>query len=68
MEFILEIIWLEKIKDGTYAINFDEYTEAGTHWIALYVENIEITYFNIFRGEFFRKETENFIGHKNDMI
>ena len=55
-------------KGWDICINFDEYTEAGTHWIALYVENIEITYFNIFRGEFFRKETENFIGHKNDMI
>ena len=68
MEFILEIICLKKIKDGTYAINFGEYTDAGTHWIALYVEDIEITYFNNFRVEFFPIETENFIGHKNDTI
>ena len=23
----------KKIKDGTYVINFDEYADAGTHWI-----------------------------------
>ena len=25
------------MKDGTYAISFDEYKPIGTHWIALYV-------------------------------
>ena len=33
------------IKDGTYVINLDEYADVGTHWIALYVLNIEIIYF-----------------------
>ena len=28
------------IKDGAYVINFDEFADIGTHWIALYVENI----------------------------
>ena len=23
-----------KIKDGTYAINLDKYSDIGTHWIA----------------------------------
>ena len=27
------------IKNGTYVINFDEYEDVGTHWIALYVKN-----------------------------
>ena len=25
-----------KIKDGAYIINLDEYTNVGTHWIALF--------------------------------
>ena len=27
-----------KIKDGAYKINLDEYSDIGTHWIALYVK------------------------------
>ena len=27
-----------KIKDGTYVINLDEYSDIGTHWVALYVK------------------------------
>ena len=26
------------IKKGAYVINLDEYTDIGTHWIALYVK------------------------------
>ena len=26
----------KKVKDGAYVINFDEYADIGTHWIALY--------------------------------
>ena len=26
---------LQKIKDGTYIINLDEYSDIGTHWFAL---------------------------------
>ena len=29
---------LNKIKDGTYVINLDEYTDTGTDWIAFYVK------------------------------
>ena len=28
---------LPKIKDGPYVINLDEYSDIGTHWVALYV-------------------------------
>ena len=45
MEFILDIICL--IKDRAYAINLDEYSDIGTHWIALYVLN-NVTYFDSF--------------------
>ena len=27
---------LKKTKDGAYIINLDEYTNLGTHWIALF--------------------------------
>ena len=36
---------LPKIKDGNYVINLDEYSDIGTHWVALYVQNNNVTYF-----------------------
>ena len=36
---------LSKIKDGAYIINLDEYESIGTHWIALYVNDNNVTYF-----------------------
>ena len=36
---------LHKIEDGTYVIHFDEYSDIGTHWIALYELIDNITYF-----------------------
>ena len=32
---------LPKIKDGAYVINLDEYSDIGTHWVALYVNPIQ---------------------------
>ena len=42
---------ITKIKDGTYAINLDEYSDIGTHWFALYVRNNNVTYFDSFGVE-----------------
>ena len=53
------------IENGVYVINLDEYAEAGTHWVALYVKNNEITYFDSFGVEHVPKEIEKFIEHKN---
>ena len=50
---------------GAYVINLDEYADVGTHWIALYLEDIEITYFDSFGVEPVAKEIEKSIGHKN---
>ena len=36
---------LDKIKDGAYIINLDEYSDIETHWIALYALNNNATYF-----------------------
>ena len=49
---------LDKIKDGAYMINLDEYADVGTHWIALFCRNNEVFYFNSFKVEHVPKETE----------
>ena len=36
----------DKIKDGTYVINLDEYVDIGNHGIALYVNGNAVTYFD----------------------
>ena len=52
---------LAKIKDGAYVINLDEYSDIATHWVALYVNNNNVTYFDSFGIEHIRKETKAFI-------
>ena len=39
-----------------YIINLDEYFDIGTHWIALYVENNNVTHFVSFGIEHIPKE------------
>ena len=53
------------IKNGAYVINLDAYADVGTHWIALYVKNNEVIYFDSFGVEHVPKEIKRFIGHKN---
>ena len=48
MEFVLEIIYLKQIKGGAYVVNLDQYSDIGTHWIALYARNNNATYFDSF--------------------
>ena len=47
---------LPKIKDGAYVINLDEYSDIGTDWVALYVHNNNVTYFDSFGAEHILKE------------
>ena len=48
---------LLKIKDGAYVINLDEYSDIGTHWVALYVNNNNnVTYFDSFGVEHIPKK------------
>ena len=49
-----------KKKDGAYVINIDEYSDIGTHWIALWVNN-NVTYFDSFGVEHIPKEIKEFI-------
>ena len=44
-----------KIKDGAYVINLDEYSDIGTDWTALWVNN-NVTYFDSFGVEHIPKE------------
>ena len=48
-----------KIKEGTYIINLDEYESIGTHWIALFVNDNNVTYFDNFELNIFQKKLEN---------
>ena len=56
---------LPKIKDGAYVINLDEYSDIGTHWVALYVKNNDVAYFDSFWVEHIPKEIRTFIVNKN---
>ena len=53
------------IKDVTYVIILDEYADAGTHWIALYLKDNKATYFDSFGFEHLPKEIKNCIKNKN---
>ena len=54
-----------KVKDGVYVINLDEYSDIGTHWIALYVNNKTVTNFDSFGIEHIPKEVKKIIGNRN---
>ena len=54
----------KKIKDGAYVIDFDEYEDTGTHWIALFCKKNEIVYFDSFGVEHIPEEIKEFIGNR----
>ena len=51
---------LPKIKDRAYVINLDEYSDIGTHWVALHVEvnNNDVTCLDSFGVEHIPKQIE----------
>ena len=55
----------DKIKDGAYAVNLDEYSDIGTHWVAFYANNKTVTYFDSFGVEHTPKEIKKFTNNKN---
>ena len=55
----------DKIKDGAYVINLDEYSDIGNHWIALYVNNKIVTYCDSFGIEHIYKEVKQFVNNKS---
>ena len=52
------------VKNGAYVINLDEYHDIGTHWVALYVNNKTITYFDSFGVEHIPRKIMKFIARK----
>ena len=52
------------IKDRTYVINFDEYTNLGTPCVAIYVKNSPTTYFTALEKCIFLQNIKKFIGNK----
>ena len=55
----------DKIKYGAYVINLDEYSDIGTHWVALYVNNKTATYFDSFGVEHIPKEIKKITNNEN---
>ena len=51
----------KKIKDRAYVINLDEYTDVGTHWIALFCNRNDIVYFDSFDVEHIPVEIKNLL-------
>ena len=45
-------------------MNLDEYSNVGTHWIALWINN-NATYFDSFGVEHIPEEIKKFIGNKS---
>ena len=56
---------LPKIKNVACVINLDEYFDIGNHWVVLYIQNNDATYFDPFGVEHIPKQTKTFIGNKN---
>ena len=52
---------LPRIRDGVYLINLGEYSDIGIHWIALYVQNNNVIYFNSFGVEHIPEEIKTFL-------
>ena len=46
----------DKVKEGPYITNLDEYSDIGTHWIALYINIKTVTYFDSFGIEKIRNQ------------
>ena len=58
---------LSKRKDGAYIISLDKYSDIGTHWVALWVNNNNVTYFDSFGVEHIPKEIMKFIENRNKL-
>ena len=50
---------LPNIKDGAYVINLDEYSNIGTHWIALYVLNNMLVILIVFEKNIFQRKLKH---------
>ena len=51
----------DKIRNGAYVINLDEYSDIGTHWIVLCTLNNNVTYSDSSGIEHISKKIKTFI-------
>ena len=56
---------VDNAKDGAYVVNLDGYSDIRNHWIALYVNNKTVTYFDSIGVEHIPKEIRKFVNNKN---
>ena len=59
---------LRAIKDEAHVISLDGYKLIRTHWVALYVNDNNVTYFDSFGVDHIPKQIRKFIGNKNIII
>ena len=52
---------LDSMTSLAYVINLDEYSDIGTHWVALYICNKTATYFDSFGVEHIQKKSRNLL-------
>ena len=55
----------DKINNGAYVINLHEFFDIGTHWIALYAFNDNVTYFDSFVIKHIPTKIKIFIVNEN---
>ena len=53
------VVIILSIKDGAYIINLDDYSDIGTHYVVLYVQNNDVIYFDSFGVEHIPKKNKN---------
>ena len=51
----------KEIKDRAYVINFDEYADTGTHWIALFCKKMKLFILIVLVLSIFLKKLKNFL-------
>ena len=50
---------LTEIKDEADEIGLDEYSDIGTHWVALHLNNNDVTYFDFLVQNIFQRRLEH---------
>ena len=50
---------LTEIKDEADEIDLDEYSDIGSHWVALHLNNTDVTYFDFLVQNIFQRRLEH---------
>ena len=52
-------------RDGGYVVNLDDMGKAGTHWVAIFINDDRATYFDSFGVEHMPREVVRFLRNKD---